>query len=197
MASAGFNGEMFVNGSLQVVVAGYVRALWRPICGHYVMRRDLGTTATIVKFERGVDVTAGTVDVHFCSGRPAITHDCVAKSLEAASVTCPQVTASEKQSAERCETKRAHGSVLCHQPDENWFGVGNEQIVCSSRVIRCVMFSSCGLRATLGGHTRSRVVSRQFGSDEVVRCESRVHSCRDKTQIFRATWVQLSRARIS
>ena len=78
MANAGFNGEMFVNGSLQVVVAGYVRALWRPIRGQYVMRRDIGTPATIVKLERGVDVTAGTVDVHFCSGLPVITQDRVA-----------------------------------------------------------------------------------------------------------------------
>jgi hypothetical protein len=67
------------------------------------------------------DVTAGTVDVHLASCRPAITQDCVPKRLGAGSISRPQMKAGEKQSGERCETKREHSSALCHQPDENCF----------------------------------------------------------------------------
>ena len=105
MANASFHGEVFVNRSLQVVIAGYVHAQRRSIRGNYVMRCDLGTAATIVELERGVDVTARTVDVHFASCRPAVTQDCVAKRLGTGSVSCPQMRGGEKKSGERCETK--------------------------------------------------------------------------------------------
>jgi hypothetical protein len=141
MADTGLNGEVFVNRSLQVVVASYVRAQWRPIRGHYVMRRDLWTAASIVKLERGVDVTAGTVDVHFASCGSAIAQDCVAKRLGAGSVSCPQMRDGEKQSGQRCETKREHSSVLCQQimPPTGW-KIGSA----SRKRADCWLFASDG-----------------------------------------------------
>jgi hypothetical protein len=51
MANAGFDREVFVNRSLQVVIAGYVRAQRRPIRGNGVVRLDLGSAAAIVELD--------------------------------------------------------------------------------------------------------------------------------------------------
>src|SRR6267143_1398265 len=108
------NREVFVHGSLQIVVARNVRARRRSIRGNYVVRYDLGTATTIVELEGAVDLTARRVDVHFTSCCPTVTQDCVAKRLGRDSVSSPQRRDGKKKGGEQGETKHKHGSVLCH-----------------------------------------------------------------------------------
>ena len=44
-----FDREVFLHGSLQIVVARNIRARKRSIRGNYIVRCDLGTTTTIVE----------------------------------------------------------------------------------------------------------------------------------------------------
>ena len=112
MANAGFDGEVFVNRSLQVVITGYVRAQRRPIRGNGVVRLDLGSAAAIVELESGIDVAIRTVGVNLASCRLTVAHDRVTKRLQGDGIGCRQQRDCKNENGERCETK--HATRLCH-----------------------------------------------------------------------------------
>jgi len=81
MGNAVIQDEVFVNRSLQIVIAGHVNVQGQAVPAQYMVRSNLWTAAAVVVFERAVDVATRAIGVHFAARRPAITQDAIAKRL--------------------------------------------------------------------------------------------------------------------
>jgi hypothetical protein len=99
MGYAIFNEEVFVNGSFQIIVPGYVGAGWQSIRPNDIVGRHLGPTATIIELVCGVDAAIRTVGIHFASCYSAVTEDGVVKRLRG-SGAAPQMRNAQQQSGE-------------------------------------------------------------------------------------------------
>src|ERR1700682_4786030 len=86
MGNAIFNREMFVYGSLQIVVARHIGPQRQSVRANQIMRRNLWPAAAIVELEGRVEVTTRAVGVNFAALGFPVTDNEVAKRLGRGSV---------------------------------------------------------------------------------------------------------------
>lgn len=111
--------KMFVDRSLQVVIAGYMGLLGYAIYIEHIMGGDLRTTPAIIELEGTVNSPVGTVSVNFAAGSLTVAEDRVAKRLSAVRNGKPQQRSTYANT--KCDTN-GHGARLCHKDEADYPG---------------------------------------------------------------------------